>query len=258
MNDEMSPADAARLVLSGDDGWTLLAEDPAYDTRYGAAVRVLAQHVLDLPESMTRPMSYEEDEVDPCVEDWQGVCHAPGHDWHEKRKCGAFHPEYGFTCRYLPAGHGDVHFDSAGGWWTKAGQVSSPAKPTTPEVVTGEEAAALPDGSVVAPCGPGGVPIPFDGVALFIGELDDRHVTAVKCMERWRVLYRAPEPSKPLAVGDIVQTESDWDRVPAGAAVRGANGGIGQVGPDHMPTWLGGSYDNVLPARVLDLSEVSS
>lgn len=43
----MSPADAARLVLSGDDGWTLLAEDPAYDTRYGAAVRVLAQHVLD-------------------------------------------------------------------------------------------------------------------------------------------------------------------------------------------------------------------
>lgn len=39
-------------------------------------------------------------------------------------RCGAYHPDFGFTCIIPAAGHSGPHFDRAGGHWDESGQVS--------------------------------------------------------------------------------------------------------------------------------------
>lgn len=218
----MSPQDAARLLL--DPGSVWLPEDPAYDTKCSAAVRVLAQDALTEDEPGT-PSHVEIG--------W-------GCDAH-----GANHPHKITTLSDDAVRHvGWVCVLCDREWFA-----SSSASAATPEVVTGEEAAKLPEQSHVIVCREDGT-IPPDVTAARVGD-PERNIWG----GWYRVLYRAPEPPEPLNVGNTVTTLEGLDALPLGATV---------MQPFGMPLhksergWLMPGCerlisDPALPVHVLDL-----
>jgi hypothetical protein len=135
-----------------------------------------------------------------------------------------------------------------------------------PEIVTGDEAADLPDGSIVKPA---------DSTILPWAKIDGKwHRFGTKETPRelpdhgpWLVLYRAPEPVKPLAVGDLVTTAAELDRLPVDSVIRGSDGLLAWRGtagdwhtnrediPADVRAFLASVIEHGCRFRILDLPE---
>ncbi len=121
------------------------------------------------------------------------------------------------------------------------------------EIVTGNEAAELPDGSYIVVADEVEDRPRDKAIAHHVGHGGRLDLLEVR---RWFVLYRAPEPVAPPAVGDTVETAAQLDALPVGTLV-GYDGLRGIVREDDGGrdiAWADAKLRDVFAGiRVLDL-----